>query len=343
MADPTHARAWTHYWSSDRLASCGGAGERQYQPAIVRLWHQVFARLETPPHLLDLGCGNGALAILAGRYYLEQRGVAAEIDAVDLAEIDPTRWLTRHRPWVMKIRFHPGMPAERLAFPDGSFTAVIGQYALEYTDVERTLAECTRVLAPRGHLAFVCHAREGVVVREALAQQEEIARIRTLDYFRLARDLARAIARPTSEPVLTGLKHSFAACRDELTRLAQASREPDMHANIMGVVEHALGHIRDVPLDRILTKITEVEEGLHYHALRTEALARAALDRDGIRAHFASTLLQGFEPVGEFPAPLHGPTGLLGWSVVLERRGGEIRSRGEPPPPDPVRLQAPLV
>ncbi|MHB1764561.1 MAG: class I SAM-dependent methyltransferase [Gammaproteobacteria bacterium] len=319
MVDRSVERAWTHYWQSDRLASCGGAGERQYQPAIVRHWHRVFAAFATPPHLLDLCCGNGALAILAGRYFWERRSVAAEIDAVDRAPIDPARWLARHRAWVSKIRFHGGMAAESLAFPNGTFTAVIGQYALEYTDLDRTLAECVRVLAPRGHLAFVLHAREGIVVKQAIAQQAEIAHIRALDYFSLARDLARASGGKAPQFELSHLRQTFNVRSDQLKGLAQQSREPEMYANIMGVVEHALGHVSDCPVELVVAKITEVEDGLHYHALRTEALAHAALDAEGIRQHLAPLIRQGFRPIGEYPSALEGPVELLGWGVVLTR------------------------
>ncbi|EQD58175.1 Methyltransferase type 11 domain protein, partial [mine drainage metagenome] len=224
-----------------------------------------------------------------------------------------------HRSWVAKIRFHGGMAAESLAFPNGSFTAVIGQYALEYTDMDRALAECVRVLAPRAHLAFVLHAREGAVVQHAMAQQTEIARILALDYFSLARDLARATAARAPQSVLTSLQQAFKTRSDRLKVLAMASREPEMYENIMGVTGHALGHVSDCPVELIVAKITEVEDALHYHALRTEALTRAALDERGIRQRLASLLQQGFEPIGEYPGALKGPTGLLGWSVVLAR------------------------
>ena len=316
MADQSVECAWTHYWQSDRLASCGGAGERQYQIAIVRHWHRVFARLETPPRLLDLCCGNGALAILAGRYYLERRGIAAAIDAVDRARIDPERWLTQQRTWIRQIRFHGAMAAESLTFPNATFTAIIGQYALEYTDIDRTLAECVRVLTPDGQLAFVIHAREGCVVARALAQQAEIATIRALDYFSLAQKLAQAIASGSGD---TALKLAFEARCDALRALETRSLEPGMYQNILGVIQHALAHLSDCPLALVRDKITEVEQGLNYHALRTEALARAARTADEIRQQLSPLGRLGFRPLGEWPEAIEGEGGLIGWSAILTR------------------------
>ncbi len=319
MAERSVESAWTHYWHSDRLASCGGAGGRQYQPAIVRHWHRVFAALEPPHHLLDLCCGNGALAILAGHYFWASHGLEAEIDAVDRAAIDPGRWLTQHRAWVSKIRFQGNTAAESLPFPDAMFTAVIGQYALEYTDLTRSLPECVRVLAPRGHLAFVLHAREGSVAARALAQQTEIARIQALNYFHRARELAQAAGVGAPPSVLGPLRQAFEIEQEALRALARDASEPDMYENILGVTEHALEHVRDCPVELIVAKISEVEAGLHFHALRTGALIHAALDARGIREHLAPLFTQGFKPVGECPAALRGPMGLLGWSVVLTR------------------------
>lgn len=64
------------------------------------------------------------------------------------------------------MRFLAGTPAEQLPLADGSFDAVVSQYGIEYSDMERSVPEAVRVLAPGGRLRFACHAAEGSVAAD---------------------------------------------------------------------------------------------------------------------------------------------------------------------------------
>jgi ubiquinone/menaquinone biosynthesis C-methylase UbiE len=322
MTEPE--KAWEHYWQSPRLASCGGEGERQYQPAIVEHWHRVFAGFRSPPAILDLCCGNGALAIMACRFFSGGASGTPAIDAVDRARIDPVRWLDRHAEWVRRIRFRNGVSAESLPFPDGHFTAVISQYGIEYTDTRGALQECRRVLAPRGHLAFLCHAREGVTTAQATRQQTEIEALLTLDYFPLADRLLQAELGliGTTETERARLKASFATLNRILRERQAVSVEPQMYESVGGVVRNTLSRIGQFPPATLRNKIAEVARTVEDHAQRTRELIRAARTDSEIRDWLSPLTAQDFRAVGPLPHPVHGPSGLLGWAVVLERMHG---------------------
>lgn len=101
-----------------------------------------FRRLEAPllaaarGRVLDLGCGTGRLLGALG-------GVGLDISAGLLA-----------RARQKGLRVVRG-DAHALPFRDGAFDAVVAANAVfRYLDVPRALAECSRVLAPRGRLAL---------------------------------------------------------------------------------------------------------------------------------------------------------------------------------------------
>jgi ubiquinone/menaquinone biosynthesis C-methylase UbiE len=321
MTEAIKQRAWEHYWQSSRLASCGGEGGQQYQAAIVEHWHRVFANFHGVDRLLDLCCGNGALSVLANRYFREQGLESVAITGIDRAPINPHRWLARLTPWVTPIRFEGGVSAESLPFPEGSFSAVIGQYAIEYTDRDRSLAECRRVLADSGYLAFVCHAREGRTVERANTQLADIERLRQLDYFSSARVLARLrFSHPDPRhPDCLNAKTLF----DEKSRILQdwASRsaEPAMYENVVNVTRDTLGKSSHHLPEVIQAKLDEVEAGVEDHAHRVQALVEAALTETEIRSWLDPLVRRDFRAVGCLPHPVRGPRGLLGWSVVLRR------------------------
>jgi SAM-dependent methyltransferase len=312
--DPRLDGAWERYWRAERLASCGGEGGRPYQAAIAAYWERIFDELPAPVSLLDLCCGNGALALLAWRRF-RARGLEASVCGVDRAPIDPARWLPRERGDLGRIRFCGGVAAEDLPFSPGSFTAVVGQYALEYTDAARTLDACRRVLAPGGTLAFVLHAREGVVARAAAAQREDAARLRRLGYFAAAERLARRHERGGAEAREAA---RFFALKDRaLAELARGAGDPGMIANAGSVIRDALAHLGRVPTAAVLAKIAEVAEHVGDHEARIGALLGAARTREDVARLFAPLTAQGFRAVGGLPEALDGPHGLLGWAVRL--------------------------
>ncbi len=321
MAEEKNRRAWEHYWQSSRLASCGGEGGQQYQAAIVDHWHRVFANFRGVDHLLDLCCGNGALAVMANRYFRGQGLGPVAITGVDQARINPHRWLTRLAPWLLPIRFEGGVSAESLPFPDGSFSAVIGQYAIEYTDRDRSLAECQRVLADLGYLAFVCHAREGCTVQRAQIQLEDVERLGRLDYFPVARDLAR-LQFSRSDPLHPDCLRAKTVFEEKsriLRDWANHSVEPAMYENIANVTTDTLRKSAHHPAEVILAKLDEVAAGVENHAHRVQALVQAALTEAEIRSWLDPLVRRNFRAVGRLPQPVEGPRGLLGWSVVLRR------------------------
>jgi 2-polyprenyl-6-hydroxyphenyl methylase/3-demethylubiquinone-9 3-methyltransferase len=120
--------------------------ERALDPAVVAFALGVVAGAplaDGPPRVLDLGCGDGA--------------IAAKLAAGDAAVtgVDPSREaLERAR------RAHPGLalasPAADggLPFTDASFDAVVCLHVLEHVaDTQRLLSEARRVLVAGGSLA----------------------------------------------------------------------------------------------------------------------------------------------------------------------------------------------
>ncbi len=318
MSGPRIENAWDRYWRAARLASCGGEGGRQYQAAIVTHWERVFDSLPAHVALLDLCCGNGALALIALRRF-RARGVTAEVSGVDRAAIDPSCWLPVVGEDLARVRFYAGVAAEDLPFPERTFTAVCGQYALEYTDRPRALAACRRVLAPGGTLAFVLHAREGVTARAAAAQKAGIERLLALGYFAAADRVA--LLHAEGGTALEQARRLLARKDRLLVALAREAPEPAMYENVRGVIQDALARLGRVPLAVVRAKMADVARHVADHDARTGALLAAASSEREVADLFAPLRKAGFRSVGSCPEGVVGPHGLLGWAVHLVDEG----------------------
>jgi SAM-dependent methyltransferase len=172
--DHSRREAWSRYWARGVPHSCIGTYGDRYGGAIAAFWKDVFAGLPAVARVLDVATGNGALP----RLLLDacsQPGVTC--DAVDIATVQ-LPWLASAPPAERdRVRLHGGVDAGALPFADHTFDLAVSQYGLEYTDLESSVPELLRVLAPRGGVALVLHHAQG---RPATLAAIEIDHIRWL-------------------------------------------------------------------------------------------------------------------------------------------------------------------
>lgn len=113
------------------------------------------AALTGTERILDLGCGAGHTALFFAPH-------VAEVHGLDLSEpmMEQGRRMAAER-GLDNLSWHRG-EAEALPFPDAHFELVTSrQSAHHYEDLDRALAEVTRVLKPGGRLVVVdCVAPE---------------------------------------------------------------------------------------------------------------------------------------------------------------------------------------
>ena len=128
------------------------------------LWSSFVQELPGDSSMLDLATGNGFVALKC-RSSAQAVGKTLRIDAVDAAGIDPPAG-QKKRGTAGRVRFQGGIQLERLPFDDGAFTAVVSQFGFEYADEAPAVAEASRVLAGKGHLCLVVHAKNTAVSRD---------------------------------------------------------------------------------------------------------------------------------------------------------------------------------
>lgn len=275
--------AWDQYWRDGRLASCGGEGGVTYQPVIADGWRRFFGGLSGGARILDVCSGNGAIARLAAEV-ASARNIRVSIDAVDAADLHPTG----AGPGTDMIRYSPRTPAEHLPFPDASFDVIVGQYAIEYTDLERTLAELRRASRPSASVRFVTHAAGSIVVQEAIRQLADTERLVQTGVFETAETLARAIGVDQSAAGTDDARNKFLIALQSLRDAEATAEDLRMYRNTGSVLVHAIQHQPQIGAGPVLDKIAEMAAAIKAHHGRLDAMCRAALDAPRARALAAS-------------------------------------------------------
>jgi ubiquinone/menaquinone biosynthesis C-methylase UbiE len=149
---------WSQYWQQGYLTSFGSSIKTNYQGAIKEYWFRFFDKLTNQDKVLDIGTGNGALIALA-QAYPSLRCNFVGIDYATVNVCDKSLVEKSH------IEFISNVQAEELIFSAGEFTAAIAQFSLEYTNIEQSIEEVSRVLADKGKFQFVCHHSDSLILQ----------------------------------------------------------------------------------------------------------------------------------------------------------------------------------
>jgi SAM-dependent methyltransferase len=148
--------AWTAFWQEPGQAQCM-AGAPDVVQAQAEHWWSFAASLAPGARILDLGCGEGAVAraLLAARRDLRVTGV--DFAKIPLLIHDQAELLS-------------DTAMEALPFADGSFGAAVSQFGFEYSETNRAAKEMARVLVHGGKISLLIHHAESSIVAVSRAR-----------------------------------------------------------------------------------------------------------------------------------------------------------------------------
>lgn len=160
------AAQWSEYWKAGSVTTFQDMFTGNYDREIGEFWNGIFSAQAAGTRLVDLACGNGALALLAAEYSRDSETQLA-IDALDFAEIRQPSDASAQELWSM-IRFYPHRRLEDTGLDANAYQLAISQFGIEYGERQATIAELDRILAAQGAtLAFICHRADSEIIRQS--------------------------------------------------------------------------------------------------------------------------------------------------------------------------------
>ena len=321
-ADSARAGAWSSYWASGALHSCGGSYADNYEGVIADFWRARFSAMAPGSKLLDLASGNGALPKML--WELVDRRWPLSVTAVDLAQVSP-EW---YRPEVhLGISFHTGVSMEKLPFADRYFDLVTSQYGVEYAAWPQALNEAMRVRKPQGVLALVMHHADSVLMRVG---REDLSHQRLL----LADDGLLACAENALPWLARARAGDVAASSSQAAKLARArynhamttisatidtAEVPDLLLQVRESVHSALG-AGAIDLSGGLGHIARMRRAIELAMLRTEEMLGCGLTV--AKVHDCAEIIRSIAPDCEVVVQeIQAEQGVLGWSLLASRAG----------------------
>lgn len=307
---------WESYYRGGAIVSCPTGPDPNYSLEVRDTWVRFFGALPDGARILDIGCGNGPLVLIA-RETAAELSRSFEIDAVDLADIDPVANVPDGRNLFDGVRFHARVGTEDLPFDTASFDAVCGQYIVEYTDVPETLREAARVLRPGGRCQLILHHVDSIVVRNARESLRQADM--TLNELRLLRRFRRYCDMLAKSPQKAGpAEKAFFDAGARMREAAEASTNPLFLEFVINAIKSLLKNRSRVSQGEHLKETNRLERELKNWVRRLEDLVSGAQTKDDMKRMMSQARDAGFRSI-ELKAQLQDTDTLVGWRLNMKR------------------------
>ncbi len=299
---------WTAYWTEGFSTTLS---DRLRGPA-VKFWEALFAghfAAGVSVRMVDLGTGRLFVPVLASSM-ARKLGAAAEIHAVDYAQINPATI-----PGAEGVRFRRAS-FDDTGFPDGFFDVVTSMYAVEYAeDFSRAVREAARIVRPKGVFGLLMHHPDSILAehaRSCIEQARWMREHRLLETFRALLVSPEPATDEAWKAVYAGFVAEYTRCG---ARKAISIAFSGAHALLQKTLEMATQQDLQEVLAFYDAQCGRLPIPLRQWSLLAQEASRWGDEQQqAMRAEFES---QGFRI--ETCEHLTSGEGLLGWKVILRK------------------------
>ncbi len=275
---------WDAYWRNAQSAAAHKDGGPQDE-ALERFWLQlfktVFPALQSAPCMLDLACGNGAVA----RFALTSTGALREGVELSVCGVDESPAALVEMRKRQAGLYGVAANALFLPFRDAAFDLVTSQFGMEYAGPD-VFTEAARVVRPGGVIAAVLHLRDGGIYKECAINLQAIDRFRNCNLLPGFEALFRAVVTgkqgADSKALLRSMDQEFArsvATVEDVFRRWGKGVATGMLFRLYTDVGHMYRRLSAYEPKEVFTWIALMVNELETYSGRMSSMLNASLDK----------------------------------------------------------------
>ena len=305
---------WDGYWRGTREGAAHQAGGPQDE-VLARFWTTLLMHaLPDYPHprVLDVACGNGALARFVFDCAKQLGGREPSLHALDRS-LAALRELRKRVPSIKGVV----ADANQAPFPDRSFDLVASQFGLEYAGIG-AMGEAARLVAPGGVLATILHLKNGAIYRECAINLEAVQGLRDCALLPHTRRVFEAGIGVDADREFAP---AVAATQGILGRYG-----PDVAGGVVQRllvdIEHMYRHMSGYALRDALNWIDQMAAELDTYILRMSSMLDAAIDERDLDQMLQLVTAAGLIVRMREPMRMGKKNEAAAWVLVCDRRRG---------------------
>lgn len=323
----SHSAHWSDYWQQQKAVNSFAQGQAAvgYQGEVLAWWQQLWQQLPAQALLVDLGCGNGGLA-LAALQYAASYNLSWHVHGVDAAAIAPLQHWTPSEPLfalLSRIHFHSECPMEQLPFAPASIDFCMSQFALEYSDMQQTLVQAKPLLRAQGKVAGILHHVDSPLSQDCRLGIAVLQQCLTSDLFRCVAEWVAASASLSHQHATLGsdlvaqwrqqafVQQIDSAVKAQVQQLQQLFADGEAKAWFYEIMQRLVPILRE-PWRYQTTDIQRIEQSYRHYLLRLVDQQQAARNIKQLTA--LQQVLQADYDISFTPLTVEGV--LFGWGFV---------------------------
>ena len=260
---------WSDYWAQGYLTSFGQDIKSNYTGKLKSCWLEFAEKLNCNDKVLDIGTGNGALI----RLIQENSSVQFNVIGVDKAIVN------EKVAGIESLNILSNVSAEVLPFETAEFDAIVTQFAIEYSELARSIPELFRVLKKGGLYQIVCHEMDSDIVKPNVLILESAIRVQS-ELLVPLKQLISALKKENKDLINSNISiiNEYVELEKKIHPLAiKGTRYTDFY--------HFILKNRKIDLEKAYYLFSQELEGLIY---RLTDLKQAALNAQQLKQLLAS-------------------------------------------------------
>ena len=193
----SEVQVWSMYWAGGQRNSCLAAHRESDQQELSNYWRKLAQQLPKHARVLDLACGNGAVA-----YALQDSRADITIDAVDKSELNPVTAAGEQYSCPAdqsKLSFHAKLDILDLPEKFNNYDLICSQFGIEYAGLLAIPEMLERRLKLGGRLAFLIHNKNGDLYESSCKKINEYKVLREAGLLRLMQSYLRSLLKENVE------------------------------------------------------------------------------------------------------------------------------------------------
>ena len=307
---------WSEYWRQGHTTSFGDALSGNYEGILQSVWEPTFSSLQTDFVAVDVGSGNGSVPLLL-RESLSNSAKVGKVYGVDLAEVQLSE-NNKSENSTIEIELISNTACETLPFENESIDLYMSQFGFEYSSIESSLKEASRVLKRDGQFSIVFHHGNSMI----LNRNKKILRLIELpqasDLVEYLREIAIAMGSMTSANDIARIKQD-PKCESIRVKINQAIKDLVNYDELSAQDSQLMMFIAQFFKEGIFWPLAKKQQFIEFIKLQMDTLklrltelVNASFDEDKL-ARFIGVFKQNLLEINEIKVLKNEQKEILGW------------------------------